>query len=125
MTCLWMVLACSAPLHAQTPAAAPNSAPETADDTSPIIPDAEFDAAIPAIETDPNTPMGSVADWGKHAGGQTVLATPPVNDPDIDAPLTPLQAFDVEPFDDSRYTEADNSKPATVRYTYKLEGLDG
>ncbi|HEX7872831.1 MAG TPA: BamA/TamA family outer membrane protein [Sphingobium sp.] len=128
MTCLWMVLACTTPLHAQTPSAS-TPAPD-APDTSPIIPDAEFDAVIPAIDSDPNAPMGTVADWDKAQGpvpatGTTVLTAPPVNDPDIDTPLTPLQAFDVEPFDDSRYTEADDSKPATVRYTYRLEGLDG
>ncbi|MFT3964681.1 MAG: BamA/TamA family outer membrane protein [Sphingobium sp.] len=155
MTCLWMGLTCSAmmgsPLLAQTksvPAPSPPAQPQSPaqspaqpdapapQDEGPIIPDAEFDAAIPPIDTDPAAPMGSVADWDKEqkrrqgeasgtpATAPLTLTAPPVNDPEIDAPLTPLESFDVEPFDDSRYTEADDSKPVSVSYTYRIEGLD-
>lgn len=117
---------------APAPAPAANADPE-----GPIIPDAEFDAAIPAIDSDPNAPMGSVADWAAKqkapdakiptgtAATTTTLTAPPVNDPEIDAPLAPLGSFDVEPFDDSRYTQADESKPTSLNYTYRIEGIDG
>ncbi|WOK37500.1 autotransporter assembly complex protein TamA [Sphingomonas sp. C3-2] len=119
-------------------------------DNEPIIPDEEFDASIPPIDDNPDAPMGSVADWeaeqkrleeqsrrqDAQSGAATtpatrdgtateLLADPPVNDPEIDAPLTPLGAFDVEPFDDSRFTEGDDSSAAEARYTYRVDGLDG
>jgi translocation and assembly module TamA len=117
------------PVHAQLPVEQPTGS-TPADDEAPIIPDAEFDAAIPPIDVDPDAPMGSVADWQAEAGkpasataGGTLDALP-AQDPDIDTPLTPLEGFDVEPFDDSRYTEADESSPTQTRYRYRIEGLD-
>lgn len=128
------------------PAPAPAAVPA---DDGPIISDAEFDAAIPPIDTDANAPMGSVADWqaqqqkleserrqqDARSGAATnpaaqdgtaveTLADAPVNDPEIDAPLAPLATFDVEPFDDSRFTEADDSKPVAATYRYRVDGLD-
>jgi len=90
----------------------------------PIIPDEEFDKSIPSIEADPDAPMGSVADWEKQAAASDALGEAPTLDPEIDQPLTPLQSFDVEAFDESRYTEADDSKQGDVRYSYRIEGLD-
>ncbi|HEX7821152.1 MAG TPA: BamA/TamA family outer membrane protein [Sphingobium sp.] len=127
----------------------PATAVSTAPDNAPIIPDAEFDAAIPPIDTDPDAPMGSVADWkvqqqrldkeakakdarsgaaslpaAQDGTATEILADAPVNDPEIDAPLTPLASFDVEPFDESRYTEAEEKQSTTTRYHYSVEGLD-
>jgi len=90
----------------------------------PIISDEEFDSSIPPIDDDPDAPMGSVADWEAQARAAEPLGEPPAIDPEIDRPLTPLQAFDVEAFDESRYTEADDGGSAEVRYGYRLEGLD-
>ncbi len=90
-----------------------------------IIPDDEFDKAIPPIDADPDAPMGSVADWeAQAAAADQALPEPPALDPEIDRPLTPLQSFDVEPFDESRYTEADDSRQSEVRYSYRIEGLE-
>ena len=98
----------------------------------PIIDDEEFDATIPAI--DPEAPMGTVEDWDARQTqleAQTARPTgpdamlPPLPDePAMDAPLEPLDSFDVEPFDDSRYTESDDAVSQAVRYTYRIEGLD-
>lgn len=121
----------------------------SATDEGAIIPDAEFDSAIPAIETDPHAQLGSVADWQAQqqrldsetrakdvqSGAASLpaaqddttaelLADAPVNDPEIDAPLTPLANFDVEPFDDSRYTEVEEKQATSVTYRYRVEGLD-
>ncbi|HEX7858420.1 MAG TPA: BamA/TamA family outer membrane protein [Sphingobium sp.] len=141
-----MFLVCgAAPAFAQPPSIAPSTSPTPAhppapQDEGPIIPDQEFDAAIPPIDTNPNAPMGSIADWEKaqkspQVQGKTAttppaigttepLPPPPVNDPDIDKPLTPLNSFDVEPFDDSRYTEADEAKSTNLNYSFRIEGLD-
>lgn len=126
-----MLAAGAAPLCAQE-APSPAQAPSDPQSAEPIIPDEEFDAAIPPIEADPNAPIGTVTDWQKQAdrpsgqadGASDAFAAPPAVDPELDKPLTPLQSFDVEPFDDSRYTEADESRPTQSRYSYRIEGLD-
>lgn len=98
-------------------------------DQTPIISDEEFDATIPAI--DPEGPMGSVADWEAQqeeleaaTRNDRELSAPLAQEPGLADPLEPLESFDVEPFDESRYTEADDSTAATVRYSYRIEGLD-
>ena len=88
-------------------------APRNGDATA-IIPDSEFDASLPEITPEASVPE---ADTGE-------LPAPAPVDPEIDRPLTPLTAFDVEPFDDSRYTEAEEAKAAQLRYVYRIEGLD-
>ena len=100
----------------------------------PIITDEEFDSTIPAISDDPDAPMGSVADWEAEQSrlernGSVpelpveTLTDPLAMDPDIEAPLGPIGSFDVEPFDDSQYTEAAEDEAAAVRYTYRIDGL--
>ena len=101
------------------------------DRRAPIIDDSEFDATIPSIDDNPDAPMGSVEDWDaeqqrleretqledaedgvstlpalQDADPDELIADAPVNDPEIDNPLTPIDSFDVEPFDESQYTEA-------------------
>ncbi len=104
----------------------------------PIITDEEFDATIPAI--DPEAPLGTVEQWDaeqaqleREAGRQPGTATatnadetliaPLADDPEIATPLGPINSFDVEPFDDSRYTEADEAASQSIRYSYRIEGL--
>lgn len=95
-------------------------------ETDAIIPDQEFDASIPPIDADPNAPIGSVSEWDAEQArrGADVLPPPPAQDAEIAAPLPPLDSFDVEPFDESRYTEAEESKPTSTSYRYRIEGLD-
>ena len=118
------------------------------DSREPIITDEEFDQTIPSI--DPDAPMGSVADWQaeqdrlerearqedvedgvaglpalQDGDSDELIADAPVNDPEIDDPLVPIDGFDVEPFDESKYTEADDSEDGTeLRYDYRIDGLD-
>ena len=120
------------------------------DPRAPIIDDSEFDATIPAIDDNPDAPMGSVEDWAaeqkrlerqaqqedardgmavlpelQDADADELIADAPVNDPEIDDPLTPIDNFDVEPFDESQYTEADDSEQtAALRYGYRIDGLE-
>ncbi len=139
-------LLCSTPASAQDSA----TAHDEQDPRAPIIDDAEFDATIPPIDDDPNAPMGSIEDWEaeqqrleretreedaedglaalpalQDGDPDELIADAPVNDPEIDNPLTPIDNFDVEPFDESQYTEADDSKlAASLRYDYRVDGLD-
>ena len=135
-----------------TPAFAQNSESERPIENprEPIIDDAEFDATIPPIDDDPDAPMGSVADWDREQqrlereaqqedaddgiaelpalqdeDAGEAIADAPANDPEIDDPLAPLDSFDVEPFDESRFTEADDtSMSSSLRYDYRISGLE-
>lgn len=91
-------------------ALAQEAGPEPDDDAA-IIGDTEFEEQIPPIDTPSAEP-------------DEALEPLPALDPDIDQPLTPLEAFDVEPFDDSRYTEADERAAAEIHYSYRIDGLD-
>lgn len=115
---------------------------------TPIISDEEFDSSIPPIDDNPDAPIGSVRQWDaeqqrlqRQANGNgsatpaptaqdranlDIVADPTANDAEIDASLTPLNQFDVTPIDASAYTEAaDDAKPASLRYTYRIDGLSG
>ncbi|QJB70174.1 autotransporter assembly complex protein TamA [Parasphingorhabdus halotolerans] len=120
------------------------------DPREPIITDNEFDETIPPIDEDPDALLGTVQDWKDEqqrleaetqakdvkngvAGIPAVqdgdpielIADAPVDDPEIDNPLEPLETFDVEPFDESRFTEADDSEQgAGLRYSYRIDGLE-
>lgn len=135
-----LATAATAPALAQGQPVGQNPAAES---SAPIISDEEFDASIPPIV---NGPMGSVGEWEAEADQRAVqtprpapesrlddaldapdpqgLPTPPPVDPELDQPLQPIETFDVETFDESQYTEADKGPPPTVRYTYRIEGLD-
>ena len=119
------------------------------DPRAPIIDDSEFDATIPVINDDPDASMGSVEDWDaeqqrlereaqRESAGDGIadlpalqdgdpdelIADAPVNDPEIEEPLTPLGSFDVEPFDENQYTETDDEQTASLRYDYRIDGLE-
>ncbi|AMO71123.1 autotransporter assembly complex protein TamA [Sphingorhabdus sp. M41] len=132
--------------HAQ----ALDSPQSPAEPRAPIIDDSEFDRTIPAIDESPDATMGSVAEWDaeqqrleretqqddaedglsalsalQDGDPDEVIADAPVNDPEIDEPLTPIDGFDAEPFDESQYTEADDSEQtASLRYDYRIDGLE-
>lgn len=78
----------------------------------PIIPDKEFEASLPPLEA------------GRTEAAPALPPLAPL-DPALEQPLAPLATFDVEPFDDSRYTEADEARSVEVRYRYRIEGLEG
>lgn len=140
--------AATIPAVAQDRAASPTATP-VPPAADPIISDEEFDASIPPID-DSAAPLGSVSEWQAEQrrldarGAVTsppaqpapfpaaddrdpveVLPDPPITDPQIDDPLPPLNGFDVQPFDESQYTEADDSNAGKVRYSYRIEGLEG
>ncbi|HEY9092773.1 MAG TPA: BamA/TamA family outer membrane protein [Parasphingorhabdus sp.] len=151
LSALAIALAANGTASAYAQEAQPEIQPDQAE-AAPIIDDEEFDRTIPSIDPaiDSGEPMGSVEDWEaeqqrleekarqedvedgvsglpalQDRNPSELLADPPVNDPEIDDPLTPLESFDVEPFDESRYTEEAESIDSTaLRYDYRIEGLD-
>ena len=97
----------------------------------PIIPDAEFGAAIPPLSPtdDPalSGPLESVAEFERRIAGEgaaSVVAsgTAPLGDPELDLPLPPLSQFDVRAIEFA--APAVDSGSVQIGYATRLEGLD-
>lgn len=120
--------------------ARPEPAPRLGDSRGPIIADDEFNAAIPSLEA---PPLESVEDWQKAEDSKEqaerkaadppiraaqdgdvieILPDPPITDPLLDDPLPPIATFDADP--PPNPTEAADEVARSVRYTFRLDGLD-
>ena len=134
----------AAPAFAQDNLPAPPPA-QPVDLRAPIIPDSEFEAAIPSLDA---PQMESVEEWQKAqdakqdsaleqaqqtAADQTIRATQdndaveilpdaPVTDPLLDDPLPPIDSFDADP--PPTPTEAAEEQLRAVRYAFRIDGLD-
>ena len=139
------LLAAPAPLAAQMgqPQPAPATAPEAPKPTdsppetdpegdTPIVPEAEFDSAMPALSGDinapleampaePATPPSSGVPVTTADGGDTIAPAGP-EDPQLAQPLVPLSAFDTVPLETAA-DQKDKDAPE-IRYDVAVEGLD-
>ena len=115
----------------------PTPTPTVAQDGRDIVPDAEFNAALPPLSGDMNAPLEPMtpaaqtplppANAAPTTTPQTPVATgdalPPVSpeDPQLAAPLAPLATFDSAPLE----TAADltDKDAPQVRYTTEIAGL--
>jgi len=106
-------------------------------DESPIVPDDQFEAAMPKIEGDINAPLEAMPPPGgtptpapapvtQDQAAQQVkdqveqsFAAAPAEDPEFAKPLPPLSEFKVEPLED----KVADKKAVTIRYTTHEEGL--
>ena len=81
---------------------------------APIVPDAEFEAAVPSLSNDPDAPLEPIEDFTAPA---PVLA----QEPELAQPLPPIAQFDVQPVQIAGVEDA----PATeIRYRTQVIGLD-
>ncbi|TGX52423.1 hypothetical protein E5A73_16685 [Sphingomonas gei] len=115
------------------PVALPNPDPvQIAPQDETIVPDAEFEAALPKLSDDINAPLEPIKDFGKPAVTQPATPAtvadqiegfppPAAEDPALAEPLTPLAQFKVEPV---KIEGLDDEKVASIRYTTAVEGLD-
>jgi translocation and assembly module TamA len=87
------------------------AAPQTQD---PIVPDAEFEAALPPVVSDPNAPLPPIEEFE--------TPPPPPQDPALTQPLPPLATFDVTT--PTQPVAEEEETAATVRYRVVVEGLD-
>lgn len=95
-----------------------------------IVPDAEFEAALPKLSDDINAPLEPMKDFQQPARPATpgtvtseIESFPPpaAEAPEFAQPLTPLSEFKVEPV---KIEGVDDEKPTTIRYAVVVEGLD-
>jgi translocation and assembly module TamA len=132
-----------APAPSATPTPAPTAAPDGTVtvpkvDESPIVPDDQFEAAMPKVEGDINAPLealppttagGTQAPVPATQGQATqqiqqqaeeTFAAAPAEDPEFAKPLPPLSEFKVEPAVEDKVAD---KKSVTIRYSTKEEGL--
>ncbi|MFN3946352.1 MAG: autotransporter assembly complex protein TamA [Allosphingosinicella sp.] len=92
----------------------------------PIIPDSEFEEALPPLDPDLGAPLPPIEDFEMPAGvfppDPGPVEEAPLGDPALLEPLPPLATFDVQPVDPA--AEEDPERPAEIRYTLVIEGLD-
>jgi translocation and assembly module TamA len=116
------------------PAALPNPEPvQVAPQDETIVPDAEFEAALPKLSDDINAPLEPMQDFGNKPpvtrpatpGAVTSqienFPPPAAEDPAFAETLVPLAQFKVEPV---KIEGVDDEKVASIRYTTVVEGLD-
>jgi len=102
-------------------------------DESPIVPDAQFEAAMPRIEGDINAPLEALPaatttpprtenQAAQQVQGQAgdSFAAAPAEDPEFAKPLPPLAEFKVEPAVEDKVAD---KKAVTIRYKTVQEGL--
>jgi len=136
-----------APRPTSTPTATPDASATPAapvsdpDGNAPIVPDAEFNAALPPLSGDINAPlepMPAAAATPAPTTTPTPTTTPvpagtpatadaaivPVGpeDPELAQPLVPLNGFDTAPL--QQVAEVDGDDAPQIRYDTEIVGLD-
>jgi translocation and assembly module TamA len=106
-----------APLCARARETAPP--PPPAEDTTPIVPDSQFDAALPPLDPELGRPLEPLAPL------EPADAAAPPADPALAEPLPPLSSFDIQPLpaDAAAAAAQDSEAPPPVRYTLVVEGM--
>ena len=106
-------------------------------DAEPVIPEAEFEAALPELSGDIEAPLEPMQNFATApadgAAGEQLAEplepTPPgvlppaaVDDPELTEPLAPVATFDAEP--PPAIEGVDDDEEVVVRYSTEVEGLD-
>ena len=109
--------ALAAPAFAQAkPAPPPNDAP--------IVPDSQFEEALPPLDPELNQPLEPI---DPNAPAFPPVPGPvedtPLGDPALTEPLPPMSGFDVQPVEDAQTAQANAEEPPPVHYTLIVEGM--
>jgi translocation and assembly module TamA len=97
----------------------------------PIVPDADFDKALPPLSGDINAPLEPIPAAPPEETGQSqprsenpeALPPPPAELPELAAPLPPLSSFDATP--PVAVADSSDGKSVEIRYDTVVNGLDG
>ena len=118
------VLATPLAAHAQPNPPPPRTGSEDTDD-DPIIPDSQFEEALPPLDPELNQPLEPIEPIDPNAPAFPPVPGPvedtPLGDPALAEPLPPLSTFDVQP---GPATEEEEDRPVSVRYAVVVEGLE-
>jgi translocation and assembly module TamA len=108
----------ASPLLAQSRPADPPA------DQGPIVPDSQFEQALPPLDpalNEPLEPLDPAAPPFPPVPGP--VEDTPLGDPAIAEPLPPLSTFDVQPAAETE-AQAEAEAPPPVRYTLVVQGLE-
>ena len=120
----WSAIALGTSAAAQT--AQPAPVPPVP--TDPIVPDSQFEEALPELDPDLSRPLEPLEPVDPAAPPFPPVPGPvdeaaPLGDPALAEPLPPLATFEAEPIQEAGAGEADG-RPVSVRYTLVVEGFD-
>ena len=101
--------------------------------TEPIVPDSQFEQALPPLDPALNQPLEPLEPIDPNAPA-TVPAPPfppvpgpvenaPIGDAALTEPLPPLSSFDIQPVEDAQSAQNNSEEPPPVRYTLVVEGM--
>jgi translocation and assembly module TamA len=110
---------------ALAPAAAYAQAADPPANQEPIVPDSQFEEALPPLDpalSEPLEPLDPAAPPFPPIPGPVEDA--PLGDPALAEPLPPLSTFEVQPVAEAAAAEGDDDEPAPVRYDLIVAGMD-
>jgi translocation and assembly module TamA len=114
---------------AQTRPAGTGTAPAAPQPTSPIVPDSQFEEALPPLDPALAQPLEPLEPIDPNAPPQPAfppvpgpVGDAPLGDPALAEPLAPLATFEAEPINEGG--AGSDEAEANVRYTLVVEGLD-
>ena len=111
----------AAPLAAHPQPAPPPPPPA---DTSPIVPDSQFDSALPPLDPELSQPLAPLPPATPFPPVPGPVEDTPLGDPALSEPLPPLSAFDLTPpAADQQAAQSEAEGPPPVRYTLAVEGM--
>jgi translocation and assembly module TamA len=112
------------PQHTAPPPAEP-PAVQAAD--GPIIPDSQFDEALPPLDPALNQPLEPLSPPAAAITPFPPIPGPveesPLGDPALAEPLPPLASFVAQPATEGAANASDSDEPPPVHYTLVVEGL--
>jgi translocation and assembly module TamA len=101
--------------------------PEPAPKQDPIVPDSQFEEALPPLDPALNQPLepieGIAPDTRPFPPVPGPVEEAPLGDPALGEPLPPLSTFQSEPIQDVAAPEGEEAAPP-VRYTLVVQGLE-
>ncbi|HEX8644466.1 MAG TPA: BamA/TamA family outer membrane protein [Allosphingosinicella sp.] len=102
--------------------------PAPTDPNAPIVPDSQFEEALPPLDPDltrPLEPLDQVDPARMFPPDPGPIEDAPLGDPALAEPLPPLSTFQAEPVADaSAAGEDDESESVRINYTLVVEGLE-
>jgi translocation and assembly module TamA len=97
---------------------------QPAPNDAPIVPDSQFEEALPPLDPDLSQPLEPI---DPNAPAFPPVPGPvedtPLGDPALTEPLPPISGFDVQPVEDAQTTQANAEEPPPVHYTLVVEGM--
>lgn len=114
------VLAAPLAVHAQ--------APESQPAAEPIVPDSQFEEALPPLDPELDAPLEPIEPLDPAAPPfppvPGLVEDSPLGDPAIAEPLPPISDFDVAPVAQAGDAADEGDEPAPVRYELVVTGMD-